>query len=116
MSETPVIMGWRRCDLEMPRQRPRRSQWVVDTSSRRSDHCESKNLEPNTLVQAGESFGLKRQLPASADELRFVCLWFSNLLELGRLQGQRGSLTTTLSADKGRASYESQSFSMEMVP
>ena len=31
MSETPVLMAWRRGDLEMPRLRPRRSHWAVDT-------------------------------------------------------------------------------------
>ena len=35
MSETPVLVGWRRCDNELPRKQPRRSQWVVDTLSRR---------------------------------------------------------------------------------
>ena len=54
MSETPVLMGWKRCDLEVPRQLPRRSHWVVDTLSRRSDHCESKKLDPTTLGQARE--------------------------------------------------------------
>ena len=91
MTETPVLMGWRRCELEMPRQRPRRSYWVVDTLSRRSDHCESKSLEPNKswpgwVVIEISTFGLTRQLPTFVNELRVVFLWFSNLLELGRLQ------------------------------
>ena len=46
-SETPVLMGWRKCDLEMLHHRPRRNQWVVDTLSRRSDQCGSKSLKPN---------------------------------------------------------------------
>ena len=50
MSETPVLMAWRRRDLEMPRLRSRRSQWVVATSPRRSDPSESEKPRTQQLA------------------------------------------------------------------
>ena len=79
MSETPLLMAWRRRELEMRRLKPRRSHWVVDTLSRRSSPYESGSVVLNNS-RLGRCF-LQIPTPRLANPLSAI--WADEFPESG---------------------------------